>query len=103
MAKEKTIKRIGVVLVPRNILDTDPNGKPLRENTMWFGLNNEDYFFPTGVTVYEASTQKKTCSLSTNPELIKMISRSGVEHSFYVDDTLVEDMDAINTAIENIK
>lgn len=103
MAKEKTIKRIGVELEARDIMETDASGKPLRENTMWFGLDNEDYFFPTGTTVYEASSQKKTYSLSTNPELVKMIARSGVTHTFRVDDDIVSDNDAIETALSNIQ
>ncbi len=103
MAKEKTIKRIGVELHGRDIVETDPNGKQLRENTMWFGLNNVDLFFPTGTTVYEASSQKKTYSLSTNPEIVKMIARSGIEHEWRVNDELVSDEVAIEAALSNIQ
>ena len=103
MAKEKTIKRIGVVIEGGNIMETDTNGKSLKENTKWFGLNDMDLFIPTGVTAYDASSQHKVFALSTSPEIVKLIARSGCEHAFYIDDSMVSDEEAISTATANTK
>lgn len=103
MTKDKNIKRIGVVIEGGNIIETDTNGKPMKENTKWFGLDDKDYFFSTGATVYEASSQKRTYPLATNPELVKMIVRSGCEHTFYIDDAIVTDEVAIDTALANTR
>lgn len=103
MAKEKTIKRIGVVIEGGNIIDTDTNGKTLKENTKYFCLDGIDYYFSTGATVYEAASEKRVHPLATNPNLVKMIARSDATHTFYVDDEIVSDEIAIATAEANVR
>ncbi len=102
MAKNN-IRRIGVVIEAGNIVENDANGKPVRENTKSYNLDGVDYFFSTGATCYDASSQKKVYSLSVNPALVRMIARGSEPHTFYVDDSIVSDDEAIEVAVENVK
>lgn len=104
MAKTNAVKepkKIGVTFEGHQLISIE-NGKTTVETNVQYGLGEDDYFAPTGRTVYEMSSKNKTLSLSTHPELVEMIARGASKHAFIIEDEEVADDEAIRVAHENI-
>lgn len=100
--KEIVVKTIGVVF-PQREFTLYENKKQVKESNVCYCLDGEDIFFPTGKTVYQASLRGgKLINISTSPILVEMIANGSYDHTFSVDDTDVEDEEAVRTVHANI-
>lgn len=90
--KKKQIKTIAVYINRRN----------KDENSVYYRLDNADYFVPVEKMVSEIAKEKSVVSLSTSPNVVSMIHYGDARHVFYVDNEAVTDEVAIEVAHNNI-